>query len=213
MILLNSAYAPHNVHFNHINTSHTVNAAWANNPGSDSEDFAARATLRKGNYADLNIFYHTSIAPRLLGYATFPTILDHSTPSNDTRFLADGVFVDVNSLPNPNTTAYYNLGGTTVHEVGHWLGLDHVFDHRFYELDPCDDPDGDFVSDTPRQANSTRGCPVGKDSCPGEGDFAGLDAIHNWMDYSDDICYEEFTTGQRARWEWMWQLCRAAWKV
>jgi len=81
----------------------------------------------------------------------------------------------------------YNLGGTIAHEVGHWVGLYHTFQEG------CED--GDEVVDTPAQAGPTSGCPEGQDSCASE----GLDPIHNYMDYSDDACYNQFTIGQRER--------------
>src|SRR5262249_42952376 len=58
----------------------------------------------------------------------------------------------------------------------------------------CSAP-GDEVADTPDEATATSGCPGGKDTCPS----AGLDPIHNYMDYSDDACYSQFTAGQDAR--------------
>ena len=54
----------------------------------------------------------------------------------------------------------------------------------------------------------TAGCPVGKDTCP----EPGYDPIHNYMDYSYDRCYTEFTQGQsdRMQKQWLhWRLGRA----
>jgi hypothetical protein len=54
---------------------------------------------------------------------------------------------------------------------------------------------GDYVEDTPAMSIPTSGCPLGKDTCPEQ----GLDPIHNYMDYSHDACYTEFTVGQSDR--------------
>jgi hypothetical protein len=114
----------------------------------------------------------------------------------------DGVVVHYNSLPG-GTLAPYNLGGTGSHEVGHWVGLYHTFQGG------CGGDcatTGDLVCDTPAEATATSGCPSGKDTCAG----AGLDPIHNYMDYSTDACYDNFTSGQDARADFMMATYRPA---
>ena len=61
------------------------------------------------------------------------------------------------------------------------------------------------MADTPAQASGSEGCPVGRDSCS----LRGLDPIHNYMDYSYDSCYNQFTIGQSARADSMWTAYRA----
>jgi len=69
----------------------------------------------------------------------------------------------------------------------HWLGLYHTFEAGCFP--------GDRIDDTPAEAVSYAGCNPSeqRDTCPGDGN---LDPIHNYMDYSDDICLYDWTPGQ-----------------
>ncbi len=69
----------------------------------------------------------------------------------------------------------------------HWLGLPHTFDNG------C--TPGDYIADTAAEKDSYSGCDVANtpDTCPTD---PGLDPIHNFMDYSDDICLYKWTPGQ-----------------
>jgi hypothetical protein len=138
----------------------------------------------------LNV-YSARPGQNLLGWAYFP----NSFPETDKRH---GVVIHYGSVPG-GYLAPYNLGGTLDHEAGHYLGLYHTFQGG------CTAP-GDQVDDTPYEATATSGCPGGKDTCPA----AGLDPIHNYMDYSDDACYTTFTAGQDARMDAMVPTYRRA---
>jgi len=168
-------------------TSRTSNRNWFKmTPGSRFES-QAKSALVVNPTGSLN-FYTCKPGQNLLGWATFPWNL----ASNPTM---DGVVIHYASLPG-GTLAPYNLGGTGSHEVGHWVGLYHTFQGG------CGGDcatTGDLVCDTPAQGTATSGCPNGKDTCAS----AGLDPIHNYMDYSTDICYTNFTTGQDARADFM----------
>ncbi|EEY15034.1 metalloprotease [Verticillium alfalfae VaMs.102] len=189
--VLNRDFAPHDVAFRLAGTDRTVNTGWAR----DSNEIAMKRALRKGTYKDLNLYTQVSLTDNALGYAYFPT---SGATSGSTTFIRDGVSIKAQTVPG-GSQAGFNLGKTGTHEVGHWLGLYHTFQGG------CTGS-GDQVSDTPAQASFSSGCPIGRDSCPGQ---AGLDPIHNYMDYSDDSCYEEFTPGQDARIHSFWTTYRA----
>lgn len=186
---MNTAFAPHGISFVNAGTDWTVNSNWAN----DGSETTMKRSLRKGNYADLNLYFVNSMD--YLGYCYFPT----STSGSDTNFYLDGCTILSSTVPGGSETNY-NLGLTAVHEIGHWFGLYHTFQGG------CSG--GDSVDDTPAEASSASGCPVGRDTCPA----AGVDPIHNYMDYTYDTCYEEFTPGQEDRIYSFWDQYRASYQ-
>ncbi len=148
-------------------------------------DDAMKSNFRGGDDAwdakrYLNIWV-CNLGGRSLGYATLP-----GSPADK-----DGVVISFDVF---GTTGYlrapFNKGRTATHEVGHWMGLKHIWGDT-----DCGD---DGVEDTPRQKSYNFGCPsfprVTECSQTADGDM-----FMNFMDFSDDACMNMFTVGQKKR--------------
>jgi hypothetical protein len=135
----------------------------------------------------------------LLGYAQFPdgsgsglTDLNASggnansdgVVSNYTVFGSND-YNDGTFLLNPT----FNKGRTMTHEVGHWLGLRHIWGDSACGTDYC--------ADTPVHHKENYGCPqpipLSCDPIPVP------EMIQNYMDYTDDACMNIFTQNQKDR--------------
>ena len=132
------------------------------------------------------------IGRSLLGYAQFPNNsglpgLDEIEGGAET----DGVVVGYQYFGSaekgdfPVLHPIFNLGRTTTHEVGHWLGLRHIWGDGDCAVD-------DFCEDTPISDGPNSGCEAAS-SCGSE------DMIENYMDYTDDRCMSLFTQDQKDR--------------
>lgn len=187
LAVLNENYVGTGFSFTHAGTTRTTNASWyAMGASAESQ---AKAALRKGGAGTLNL-YLANPANGYLGWATFPNSYAGSPAM-------DGVVVLNASIPGGGA-APYDLGITAVHEVGHWIGLYHTFQGGCSKT-------GDYVDDTPAEKSAAFGCPANRDTCPA----TGLDPIHNFMDYTDDACMDQFSAGQTARMKTMWSTYRA----
>ena len=130
---------------------------------------------------NLNIWV-CDLGKDLLGYAQFP----------GGKLETDGVVIDYQATGRANFPVLYsqfNLGRTATHEIGHWLGLRHIWGDA-----TCGN---DFVDDTPLHNAANFGCPGEghRSTCTG----TPLEMWMNYMDYTDDRCMYFFSDGQVAR--------------
>jgi tetratricopeptide (TPR) repeat protein len=159
-----------------------TNDNWRNLNMGSQQEIDMKNTLAIDPITALNI-YITSIPGTIKAWSTYPW--DYDANQNPSLF---GIVIRTNILPSGDDPDN-NLGRVTTHEVGHYLGLYHTFDDFFI----CKDADG--VSDTPIHIVNS-GCPSpNPDTCP----QPGLDPIHNYMNYTNDPCRDQFTDGQNYR--------------
>ncbi|HAS47123.1 MAG TPA: hypothetical protein DCS93_41960 [Microscillaceae bacterium] len=152
----------------------------------------------------LNIWVVPFSNSNTLGYAQFPEqsglqgiTIDPNTDKPET----DGVVIN-NKFFGSNFTsvgagfslaANFDRGRTATHEVGHWLGLRHIWGDGGCGQD-------DFCDDTPAAGRDNDG--LGDCSFPGPNSCTGDpfdDMFQNYMDYTNDICMNLFTNDQKAR--------------
>lgn len=154
---------------------------------------------------NMSINFGGSETTALLGYATPPDGLSH-WPAGSVDGLEDGVVIQYQCFgrnnPNPlempdqsgsGTNTIEVRGRTVTHEVGHYLGLRHIWGDG-----DCTAQDG--VDDTPNAtAQSDFDCDDTKNTCTDNiaslGDLP--DMIENYMDYSAETCQNSFTNGQK----------------
>jgi zinc-dependent metalloproteinase lipoprotein len=151
----------------------------------------------------LNIWVVKLSSSGTLGYAQFPEqstldgiSIDPSTdlPETDGVVINTGFFgsnhTDVGS--SFNLSAPFDRGRTATHEVGHWLGLRHIWGDGDCSAD-------DFCADTPNAGKDNDGltdCSSIVNSCT---DDAFDDMYQNYMDYTSDACMNLFTKDQTTR--------------
>jgi len=145
----------------------------------------------------------------LLGYAQFPDNAPNLPGLNSVGGNAntDGVTAGFDAFgtmaENDGSfimNATYTLGRTMTHEVGHWLGLRHIWgDGSPYDPTGVNGtvqgscPVDDFCNDTPNARAANFSC-ISNNNCG-----AGAEQVENYMDYTHDSCMDTFTADQKIR--------------
>ncbi len=156
---------------------------------SQARDINLKSLSHWPSYLYLNL-YSAELSSPVIGWAQFPQSdrlsgLNFSDIADET----DGVVIDYRYLGTGYRAISSSKGRTATHEIGHYLGLRHIWGDGNCSKD-------DFVTDTPLVDKDHKGCPSESiaSACTG-----GPAMYQNYMDYTDDGCMSLFTTGQKAR--------------
>jgi hypothetical protein len=143
------------------------------------------------NSSDFFNVWVMALSGGLLGYAQFPETNLAGLSAAPQNANTDGVVIGYNFFGSSDKgvgftlSAPYDKGRTATHEVGHWLGLRHIWGDGGCGID-------DYCADTPESSTANYGCPT-VITC------GSTDMVQNYMDYSDDPCMNIFTRDQRTR--------------
>lgn len=166
--------------------------------GYDPESTADEQALKSLSYWPsedyLNIWV-CFLQKDYLGYAQFPiSSLEGLEEYQNEIAATDGVVITYDAFGSDEDGDFtlatgFNKGRTLTHEVGHFLGLRHIWGDVSSCLSTTD-----YVDDTPKQNDDTRGCPSHpQTSC------SNTKMFQNFMDYTNDPCMNLFTQGQMDR--------------
>ena len=128
----------------------------------------------------------------LLGYAYPPTGAPNWNGNSVTTSAKQGVVVHYKTVGVENPFSLSTGVKTLVHEVGHYLGLRHIWGDGGCLVD-------DFMDDTPRARRASNGCSKGINTCAEPSGEEFPDMLENYMDYSTGECQNLFTHDQIAQ--------------
>lgn len=132
----------------------------------------------------------------LLGYAQFPSNSGlQGIGANGGLATTDGVVAGYSTFGSMDYNdgtfimqAGYDRGRTMTHEVGHFLGLRHIWGDA-----NCGN---DYCADTPQAHTANYVCNASIVSCDNPSVF---EMVQNYMDYTNDTCMNIYTNDQKTR--------------
>lgn len=136
----------------------------------------------------------------VLGYAQFPSNAGLPGVPWGGNANTDGVIIHWKcfgrSTEAPGTYFYgYDKGRTATHEIGHALGLRHIWGDNTSCTVNTSDTEQDFCPDTPPHADANYSCSAAWYTiCTGYTPMP-----ENYMDYGTDTCLNTFTDNQKTR--------------
>lgn len=163
------------IRFELAGVTRTQNDNWFN----DNDETGYKTALGWDQDTYFNVYVNS--ASGYLGYAYFP--------QDTAGGVLDGVVALYSAVGRDSGSPPYDQGRTLTHETGHYMGLYHTFQgfacSNTYST-------ADRIVDTNPENTDHYGC-AQTASC------GVADPIHNYLNYTDDTCMEEFTAEQSNR--------------
>jgi hypothetical protein len=140
----------------------------------------------------------------ILGYAQLPEASGLPGLGSGGTAITDGVISRYTVFGSSDISlsflldSPYDKGRTMTHEVGHFLGLRHIWGDGNGD-EAINSPDctaSDYCLDTPQAGWEHYDCDAIYNTCTSA---AGFDMVENYMDYTNDACMNIFTKNQKDR--------------
>ncbi len=168
------------IQFELAGITRTANTAWFTDSDADEDAYKQALAVDPDRY--INIYSNDGRG--YLGYAYYP--------QGSAGAYWDGIVLMYGAVGGRNNGfGSFDQGRTLVHEMGHYLGLFHTFEH--YDS-ICDNSysGGDRIVDTNAESEAHLGCSQTY-TC------GTADPIHNYMNYTNDTCMNSFSREQANR--------------